>query len=412
MNQQTLSTYTQNPALITAGACAELQKLTERYPYFHAANVLFLKGLKNANSVNFNEELIKRSVFLGNKRVFEDFLAKEFLADASMLRQVQQPSSATDTSTSSATDTSTGSIGSTGSPTASSATEEELTFENEIIPYKIPETLKISITTVEETPVDTSTGSATDTSMLRQAQQPSSVADASTGLTNEQQTNFEDEIISFELHEMPQTAVEAVVETAPKTEEEIISFEIVDEIAEETVEETVEEMAEETVEATKENIIDTKNKEEQPLNSEVAEQKNETPAQPEKPLSLAETILLRVQQMKNNETQSFSGTKITDTSTSSVTEKLQPQNVQQTIIDKFLAHDAPPQVVVENVSDNQYDKSERSVQEGEYVTETMAKIYVQQKKNDKAIKIYEQLALQFPQKSVYFAQKISEIQQN
>ena len=311
MNPQSFETYVKNPSLINAEVCNELQKITERYPYFHAAQTLFLKGLKHTNNANFDKELAKRSIFPGNNQVILDFLAKEFLVETAKVEEKVEVAETTNEIT-----------------IDIEQKEEELTFENEMIPCQKEETKQTDV--VEES----------------------------------EKHNY-DEVISFEIEEIQECIPQEETQSQPELP---ISQ------------------------------AETPAQPEQPVPQE------EAPAQPEKPLSLAETILLRVQQMKNNDAVSFTDTK--------GIEKLPTQNTQQTIIDKFLSHDVPPLISVENMPDNQYDKSERSVQEGEYVTETMAKIYMQQKKNDKAIKIYEQLALQFPQKSVYFAQKISEIQKN
>ena len=48
----------------------------------------------------------------------------------------------------------------------------------------------------------------------------------------------------------------------------------------------------------------------------------------------------------------------------------------------------------------------------EFVTETLARIYCKQGSFDKAIKAYESLSLKFPEKSTYFADLIKEVKEN
>ncbi len=46
-----------------------------------------------------------------------------------------------------------------------------------------------------------------------------------------------------------------------------------------------------------------------------------------------------------------------------------------------------------------------------YITETLAQIYIQQKLYDRALNAYEILRLKYPEKSSFFAARISEIKQ-
>jgi len=46
----------------------------------------------------------------------------------------------------------------------------------------------------------------------------------------------------------------------------------------------------------------------------------------------------------------------------------------------------------------------------EMVTETLAMIYFQQKKYDKALEAFQKLSLKYPEKSAYFASRIEEIE--
>lgn len=59
----------------------------------------------------------------------------------------------------------------------------------------------------------------------------------------------------------------------------------------------------------------------------------------------------------------------------------------------------------------QQDISENSTSESDFLTETLAEIYIRQKNYAKAANIYQKLLLLFPQKSVYFAQKIEQLKE-
>ena len=77
-------------------------------------------------------------------------------------------------------------------------------------------------------------------------------------------------------------------------------------------------------------------------------------------------------------------------------------------IDKFISE--KPKLKVEvNENDLNNDKADNlSNQEG-YMTETLAKLYLNQKNYEKAIQSYKILILKFPEKNSYFADQIKKI---
>jgi tetratricopeptide (TPR) repeat protein len=86
------------------------------------------------------------------------------------------------------------------------------------------------------------------------------------------------------------------------------------------------------------------------------------------------------------------------------------------LIDKFLSSNLgihPRKYMEEENSpdDLQKDILEKSISENdEMITETLAMIYFQQKKYDKALESFQKLSLKYPEKSAYFASRIEEIE--
>ncbi|HSH20873.1 MAG TPA: hypothetical protein VLA03_10485 [Draconibacterium sp.] len=97
-------------------------------------------------------------------------------------------------------------------------------------------------------------------------------------------------------------------------------------------------------------------------------------------------------------------------------ESMQDNGKGNPLIDKFLS--SKPDRIIRNSNDggdvengSRVDVAEKSDTENDdIITETLAAIYVQQKNYEKALKAYEKLSLKYPEKSIYFATQIKEIE--
>ena len=77
-------------------------------------------------------------------------------------------------------------------------------------------------------------------------------------------------------------------------------------------------------------------------------------------------------------------------------------------IDKFISE--KPKLKVEvNENDSNNDKADNLNNQAGYMTETLAKLYLNQKNYEKAIQSYKILILKFPEKNSYFADQIKKI---
>ncbi|MEG0949364.1 MAG: hypothetical protein RR212_10010 [Bacteroidales bacterium] len=88
-----------------------------------------------------------------------------------------------------------------------------------------------------------------------------------------------------------------------------------------------------------------------------------------------------------------------------------PSDSQQSIIDSFIAKDEVGEVRLP-LEDLQPEpqkttgKEDALIKEDAFLTESLAKIYIKQKKYSKALEIIKKLSLKYPEKNVYFADQI------
>lgn len=79
MNTSEFTTLLLNPDTITAEQTNQLEDVIESYPYFQAARMLHLNGLKKQNSFKYNLFLKKTAAYTCNRTVLFDFITTNSL---------------------------------------------------------------------------------------------------------------------------------------------------------------------------------------------------------------------------------------------------------------------------------------------------------------------------------------------
>ncbi|MBN2668411.1 MAG: hypothetical protein JXR60_04200 [Bacteroidales bacterium] len=68
MNIQEFEQYIDHPESLNASHIADLQEILKRYPYFQSAHFLYLKALYNQNNFRFNDQLKQSAIQIQNRR--------------------------------------------------------------------------------------------------------------------------------------------------------------------------------------------------------------------------------------------------------------------------------------------------------------------------------------------------------
>lgn len=79
MNKQDFIALLREPRTITSTQTNAVEDILESYPYFQAARVLYLKGLKKQESIKYNRALKTTAAYTTNRTVLFDFITQDTL---------------------------------------------------------------------------------------------------------------------------------------------------------------------------------------------------------------------------------------------------------------------------------------------------------------------------------------------
>lgn len=370
----------------------ELEEIRDAYPYFTAAHVLLAKIYKERNDHRFADQLQKAAVYVGDRKVLYDFITTQ--------QEVVPATEQLDEQ----------------SESAEPAAEVLIDQPSNVIVEIEPPVVHISVESIiEETPVERerTVGSEENTEVteaLRLSETPISAPHAVETLeatSEEHLTESPVETPSEEI-QIKQSASLRAADIDPLNKE--ILIEAVHSSIELEVEESRDEedrnVEEDEVESTDVHISST---EQSPIHE---------------PKTYAEWMMWKANRMngltEKGETPATARQEPIEKAERSAIEpssfqridKPEPKKAQQSLIDRFIQ--SQPKITPGKAAEYapNLNLGKDSLEEDmTFVTETMAKLFAQQGKMDKARKVYKQLMVLHPEKSVYFAAQLKNLNQ-
>ena len=302
----------------------DLEEMLAEYPYFQTARALYLKGLKNLESYNYNKELKITAAYTTDREVLFDFItSRDF---------------------------------------------DQNKIANNIIgrDRKLEETETIAEVVEPSTTINTFLGETDEDPLPRHKKHADDILDPKLFSNKDDGKEIEAVVESIEkltTEKLNNSGVSADENLAPKVSNETPST------------------------ATQENEISQESPEEQ--------------------LSLGKPL-----QFNKNEKHSFmewlqlTNKKKFEKPLPKEQEKEQKKKFD--LLDKFIQ--ANPKIIPVEKLESEVNISEStSIDKNELMTETLARVYLEQKKYKKAIKAFKALSLKYPEKSSFFADQIEAI---
>lgn len=77
MQLQDFTYLLQNPELITSVQTNEIENIIEEFPYFQPAHALYLKGLKNKESIKYNQALKTTAAYTTDRSILFDYITSK-----------------------------------------------------------------------------------------------------------------------------------------------------------------------------------------------------------------------------------------------------------------------------------------------------------------------------------------------
>ncbi|MDX1278372.1 tetratricopeptide repeat protein [Oceanihabitans sediminis] len=90
MNNTEFTYLLQNPQEVTASQTEALKTILDTFPYCQSARALYLKGLKNKESFNYNQELKTTASYTTDRSILFDFITSEKFLQNEISKNIKQ----------------------------------------------------------------------------------------------------------------------------------------------------------------------------------------------------------------------------------------------------------------------------------------------------------------------------------
>lgn len=392
-----------------------VKDLITLYPWFHSAHLVLLKALKDASDIRFDSQLHESAMYVADRSVLYSFLyLSSNQNDSDIVSEAEKEPETAIISENKPANIAEGvviqpdvsAVPETEQTAVINPAEEEEKAENITVTEKIkehipePEIVKLPPPVKKEVSVpqsDFSTRSRDE--LISEIEERLRELAAS---TNSAGSAREEERVSQPVQEQNDVRQELHQDTA---QAEIDVEEIPALIAEEK-EEILQESYETT--GTQEESVKETGIEEQPVVLELEPDETSATVGNIETAEISEPADDDLLELEGEDNESAGSEYIIDVSS---IKKEDPETPSPTdLIDRFIELNPRLARMEPAKEDAIVDLSTDSVEiKSTFITETLAKIYISQSYYSKAINIYEKLALQYPEKSAYFASRIEKI---
>lgn len=367
-----------------------LKKEVEKYPYFYTLRALLLYGLKKENHPSFEDYLNKTSIHSSNRADLYHYINSEKLPETETLVEEPQPEV---------------------------ETIEPVNTEEIVANDFSDETVLDEIQTEEN---EEANSFATENSIEpivspeKEVLSTEEIVELNTNSETEENEDIVDEMIENDTEES-ELRTDHVVD--------IISDDELNEVAEitnEVVESTKIETKEASVLDIENAILQTSSIEIKVENLPIEEKIELIPEKIETVEKVEEKMIVQeTESVSTDSTFSFSDwlkkvpSQSKDEKTIAEEQETAEREIKYKLIDDFLEKN--PKIVPMKKTDitlvhQSSNFTHNSDEYSDLMTETLAQIYIEQKKYDKAIKAYKILILKYPEKNSLFANRIKEIE--
>jgi hypothetical protein len=414
MNRNEFNRFVAGGALPGPGDLEGLRELTVLFPWFHSAHLVLLRGLKENADVRFDSQLKASALSVSDREVLYHYLfmspEAEVVREKVAQEEIRHEEAVQETAA-------------TEEVRQEEVVLEEAVIEEvapvadvreEIVEEAVQEAAPVeeAVTEVVAPQEEVTPGAEVREEIVEEAvQEAVPVAEAVTEVVAPQEevtpeVEVREEIVAQAVQEAAPVA-EAVQETAPFAEEaalrtrEELMAEIearLEELAsvKEEILELIADPASEPVEAIVGKEIVEEEEPEPEVTVEEEEPEPEVTVEEEEPepepVPAADELMELIEDSEP------------------AADLTAPQLSAQDLIDRFIKSSPTLERMTLPEIQPVKDLSETGAEEkGSFITETLAKIYINQGYYSRAINIYEKLSLQYPEKSAYFAGRIERI---